>query len=86
MGSQYACSIAVIGKRPTFDDRSCAIRIALGDGRGAILRVVGVGVHYSVFDAAGHIAVGVVLVRVRPSAFDGNRSHCMRDGRAVRIG
>jgi len=86
----HARPIAVIGKRPAFDDRpravgACPARggVAFGDGGGAVLRVVGVGVDRSVFDAAGHVAIRVVRVRVRCSRFGADTGHGVRDGRAV---
>ncbi len=82
---RHADSIPVIGKRPRSDNCPCAVRVALGDARGAILRVVGMGVSHTVFNATSHIAVGVVSIRVRRSRFGADAGHGMRDARAVGV-
>lgn len=65
MGGQHARAIAVVREQPGFDDRAGAARVAFGNARGAVFGVVGVGVDNSILDAAGHIAVGVVLIGIR---------------------
>jgi hypothetical protein len=52
---------------------------------GAVLGVVGVGVGDAILDAAGHVAVGVIFVRVRRSRFGVDTCDRMRDARAVLI-
>ena len=85
MGSHHAHTIAIIGKRPGFDDRPGAVGIEFGDAGGTVLGVVRVSVYNSVLDAAGHVSVEVILVGVRHSTFDGNGCHSVRNQRAIAV-
>ena len=73
-------------ERSGFEDRPCgAGAIALGDARGAVLGLVGVGVGHSIFDVTGHIPVGVVGVSVRCSSLRCHGCDCVRDDGTVLI-
>jgi len=82
---QHARSIPIIRKRPAFKDRPSAVGIAFCNAGGAVLGIVGVGVDDSALDAAGHIPIGIILIRVRRSRFGADTGHGVRDGRAVGV-